>query len=45
MEEAVAGIDAINADYAVHARAARQVAERMFDARRVLGQMLERVGS
>jgi len=43
MEEATAGIDAINADYAAHSRAARQLAERMFDARTVLGQMLEQV--
>jgi len=45
MEEAIGGIDAINADYAAQSRAARQLAERMFDAREVLGQMLEQVGA
>ena len=45
MEEAVAAIDAINADYPGHSRAARQLAERMFDARKVLGAMLELVGT
>ncbi len=45
MEEAIASIDAINADYTAHSRAARRLAERMFDARKVLGQMLEQVGA
>ena len=45
MEEAIAGIEAINADYAGHSRAARQLAERMFEARKVLGQMLDQVGA
>jgi len=40
MDEAIAGINAINADYAVHSRAARQLAERMFDARTVLADLL-----
>ncbi|MGD0649810.1 MAG: glycosyltransferase family 1 protein [Verrucomicrobiia bacterium] len=43
-EEAIAGIDHINADYARHSAAARGIAEQMFDARKVLGAMLERVG-
>ena len=43
MEEAVAGIEEINADYAHHAKEARALAETMFDARTVLGQMLEQV--
>ncbi len=43
-EEAVAGIRAINADYAAHARAARQIAERHFDSELVLGSILERAG-
>ena len=34
----------INADYAKHSAAARALAEQMFDARKVLGAMLERVG-
>ena len=45
LEEAVAGIDAINADYASQARAARRLAEQLFDARNVLGQMLEKIGA
>jgi hypothetical protein len=45
MEEAIAGINRINADYVTHSRAARQLAERMFDARKVLGQMLAQVGA
>jgi hypothetical protein len=40
LDEAVAGIEAINADYAAHSRAARQLAERMFDARIVLADLL-----
>ncbi|MGA2221232.1 MAG: glycosyltransferase family 1 protein [Verrucomicrobiia bacterium] len=43
-EEAIAGIDHINADHARHSAAARALAEQMFDARKVLGAMLERVG-
>ena len=43
LDEARAGIAAINADYARHSAAARSVAEKMFDARRVLGEMLERI--
>ena len=43
LEEARAGIAAINADYARHSAGARAVAEKMFDARRVLGEMLEHI--
>ena len=39
------GIDTINADYARHSTAARALAEREFDARKVLGAMLERIGT
>ena len=42
--EAAAGIAAVNADYAGHCAAARRVAEECFDARLVLGRMLEAVG-
>jgi hypothetical protein len=45
MEESVTGIEAINAAYAAHRDAARKVAERMFDARKVLGTMLEEIGA
>ena len=40
MDEALAGVDAINADYAAHARAARDLAEQMFDARKVLADLI-----
>jgi hypothetical protein len=43
MDEAVAGLAAVNADYAAQGAAARRVAENMFDASRVLGELLERV--
>jgi hypothetical protein len=41
LEEAAAGIDRINADYARHARAALDVAQAHFDARVVLPRLLE----
>jgi hypothetical protein len=40
-EEAVAGVEAIAADYEAHARAARALAEAHFDSDRVLGRFLE----
>jgi len=43
--EAISSIDEINADYAYHSTEARALAERMFDARKVLGAMLERIGA
>jgi len=43
LDEAVAGITAINADYNRHAAGARAVAEEMFDARKVLGKLLEEI--
>ena len=43
LEEALDGIATINADYARHSAGARAVAEKMFDARRVLGEMLEQI--
>ena len=39
-DEAVAGIEAINADYAAHSRAACELAAKMFDARVVLADLL-----
>jgi hypothetical protein len=41
MDEALAGIDRINADYGRHARSAREIAREHFDARRVLPRLLE----
>jgi hypothetical protein len=41
MDEAIAGIDRINGDYARHARSAREVAAEYFDARKVLPALLE----
>ena len=41
LDDAVAGIDRINADYARHARAALDVAHAHFDARAVLPRLLE----
>jgi hypothetical protein len=43
-EEAVAAVDAINADYPRHAKAARAVAEEFFDAGRVAQKLLETIG-
>jgi hypothetical protein len=45
LEEAVAGIEAVNADYTGQSAAARRLAEEFFDARKVLGAMLERIGA
>jgi len=42
LDEALAGIDAINSDYSAHSRAARQLATDMFDARKVLDDLLAR---
>ncbi|HXG11664.1 MAG TPA: hypothetical protein VNK04_18055 [Gemmataceae bacterium] len=42
MEEAVASIAKVNADYPAHCRAARELAERVFDYRTVLPRLLER---
>jgi len=45
IDEARAGIAAVNADYAAHSRAARQLAEQMFDARKVLADLITRAGA
>lgn len=42
MEEALAGIDEIDARYEHHCRAARELAEAFFDARKVLPDLIER---
>jgi hypothetical protein len=41
-EEAFAGIDEVNSRYAFHCRAAREIAEEYFDARKVLTRLIER---
>ncbi len=45
VNEAVAGVERIKADYAAHSAAARRLAEQWFDARNVLARMLEQVGA
>ena len=44
LEEAVAGTDAIAANYEGHCRAARSIAEEYFDSNKVLGTLLEEIG-
>lgn len=44
LEEAVEGVSAILQDYPRHAGAARRIAETHFDARIVLGRLLEELG-
>ena len=43
-DDVLAAVEAIARDYERHCRAARRIAEECFDARRVLGQLLEQVG-
>ncbi|MDH3504180.1 MAG: hypothetical protein OEM58_06585 [Nitrospirota bacterium] len=43
-EEAAAGIEAINHDYATHYRAAREIAEEYFDSNLVLSRILKTMG-
>jgi hypothetical protein len=43
-EEAAAAIDAIEADYAFHSRAARSIAEEYFGANRVIRRLMEQSG-
>jgi hypothetical protein len=45
VEDAVTGVDAICADYARHAGAARELAEELLDSDRVLGRLLDLVGT
>jgi hypothetical protein len=44
LEEAAAGVEAINRDYSRHARAARRIAEEYFDSDKVLTRMLSKLG-
>jgi len=43
LEDAIAGADDILRDYEAHAQAAREIAEQYFDARRVLGQLVDQI--
>jgi len=45
LDEAVAGVNDIAADYALHCREARCLAEKHLDSDVVLGRLLERIGS
>ena len=40
LREAAAALEAVNADYERHSRAARQIAETHFDAKQILGRLL-----
>src|SRR3954464_5525256 len=44
LEEAAAGVEEINRNYARHARAARAIAEEYFDSDKVLSQLLKELG-
>jgi len=44
-EEAVSALEEVGGDYERHSRAAREIAAMRFDARLVLGELLERVGA
>jgi hypothetical protein len=44
LDEALAGIEALDSDYPRHARAARALAEEFFDSDRVLATLLDRIG-
>ena len=43
IDEARAGIDAINSDYAGHCRAAREIAQEYFDSDRVLSEIVDQI--
>jgi hypothetical protein len=44
LDDALTAVDAIESDYAGHARAARDIAAEYFDAERVLASLLTRAG-
>jgi hypothetical protein len=44
LDDAAAGVEAIQGDYATHARGARALAEELLDSDRVLGRLLDRLG-
>lgn len=45
VEDAAAAVEELASDYARHSEAARALAEDVFDSRKVLGRLLERVGA
>jgi hypothetical protein len=45
LDEAVAGVEAIEADYERHSRAARELAAEFFDSDKVLARLVEKVGA
>jgi hypothetical protein len=44
MEDVLAAVDAIESDYEGNCRAAGEIAEEYFDAKKVVGSILERAG-
>jgi glycosyltransferase involved in cell wall biosynthesis len=44
LDEAIAAVEAVNGDYARHRRAAAEIAREHFDAKRVLGDLLNELG-
>ena len=44
IEDAVEALEAINADYAAHSRAAGEIAREFFDSDRVLSRLLDKLG-
>lgn len=44
LDEAEAGVDALDRDYAAHAHAARELAEAFFDSDKVLPALLTKLG-
>ena len=44
LDEAINAVEQVNADYATHSRAAREIAHEYFAAERVLSSLLDRVG-
>ena len=44
MDDVITAIDAINTNYAVHCKAAREIAEEFFEAPKVAARLLEDIG-
>ncbi|MGB2709963.1 MAG: glycosyltransferase family 2 protein, partial [Conexibacter sp.] len=44
LDDAIAAVEAVNADYARHRRSAAEIAREHFDATRVLGELLDELG-
>jgi hypothetical protein len=44
LDQAVAGVEELRADYEKHSRAAREMAEEVFESGKVLGKLLARLG-